>query len=78
MAKPRSFLNKIQRQVKMVVGNELLVKLQRQTDRTSGRIVLHDDDLERIPRYAFTYGNGGWEDRLTTIFSRHLGARLNQ
>jgi hypothetical protein len=21
-------------------------------------------DLERIPRYAFDYGNGGWENRL--------------
>jgi hypothetical protein len=57
---------------------QLLVKLQGQTNRTAGRIVLDGDDLEKIPRYAFTYGNGGWENRLTTIFARHLGARLNQ
>jgi hypothetical protein len=57
---------------------KLLVKLQGQTDRTSGRIDLEAGDLEKIPRYAFTYGNGGWEKRLTTIFARHLGAGLDQ
>ncbi len=57
---------------------QLLVKLQRQTNQASGRIVLHMNDLERILRYAFAYGNGGWEDRLTKIFARHLGAGLGQ
>ena len=35
-----------------------------------------DQELEQIPRYAFDYGQGGWEDRLRAIFSRHLGGSL--
>lgn len=42
-----------------------------------GTITLNDEQLERIPRYAFEYGNGGWEDRLTGIFGRTLGPRLD-
>jgi hypothetical protein len=55
----------------------LLVKLQKQTDHNTGRIYLTSNDLERIRRYAFGYGNGGWETRLTTIFSRSLGQTLS-
>jgi len=40
--------------------------------------VLTDVDLERIPRYAFDYGNGGFEGRLRRIFERHLGPNLNR
>lgn len=54
----------------------LLTDLQ---DRTAadGTLPLTDDHLEKIPRYAFEYGNGGWEDRLTRIFKRTLGPRLD-
>ncbi len=56
----------------------LLVRLQGNTDRTTGALTLTDNDLERIPRYAFDYGNGGWEGRLKGIFERHLGAQLGR
>lgn len=54
----------------------LLVQLQRRTKVNSGRIFLVPRDLERIRRYAFDYGNGGWEKRLTQIFGRCLGPDL--
>ena len=53
----------------------LLVKLQSQTD-SSGRLFLSNQLLERISRYAFCYGNGGWENRLVAIFGRVLGSGL--
>jgi len=56
----------------------LLVRLQRILDRNSGALTLEDDDLERIHRYAFVYGSGGWEQRLLDIFERHLGPNLDQ
>lgn len=55
-----------------------LVKLQEKTNRATGALSLSDSDLERIPRYAFDYGNGGWEGRLKSIFERHLGTRLGR
>ena len=55
-----------------------LVQLQRKTDRATGALRLSASDLERIPRYAFDYGNGGWEDRLRGIFEQHLGERLGR
>jgi hypothetical protein len=56
----------------------LLVKLQSQLNATTLEIGLDGSDLERIPRYAFDYGNGGWEERLRGIFERHLGSRLGR
>jgi hypothetical protein len=56
----------------------LLVKLQRQHAGATGEIALDDSDLERIPRYAFDYGNGGWESRLVGIFGRSLGPTLGR
>jgi hypothetical protein len=56
----------------------LLVKLQDQTDRNTGAITISEDDARRIRDYAFNYGNGGFENRLTGIFARHLGPRLDQ
>lgn len=56
----------------------LLVKLQSQYDESTMVIQLDDSDLERIPRYAFDYGNGGWEGRLLGAFSRHLGPNLGR
>lgn len=56
----------------------LLGRLRKRLDRKSGKLTLTSGDLERIPRYAFTYGNGGWEGRLCGIFSRHLGDTFDQ
>lgn len=56
----------------------LLVTLQELTDQPTGEITIPPRILERIRRYAFSYGNGGWENRLTSIFGRTLGARLDQ
>ena len=56
----------------------LLVGLRRKLNRATGNLELEDADLERIPRYAFDYGNGGWERRLVAIFSRTLGLRLGR
>jgi hypothetical protein len=56
----------------------LLVRLQRNINRTTGELSLSDQDLERIARYAFDYGNGGWEARLVGAFGRTLGPRLGR
>ncbi len=56
----------------------LMVSLQKRIDRTTGKLKLTPDDLERIPRYAFDYNNGGWENRLKSAFGRMLGARLGR
>jgi len=56
----------------------LLVTLQKRVKRESGAIKLTPNLLERIQRYAFDYGNGGWETRLTGIFARSLGPRLGR
>ena len=56
----------------------LLVRLQGNINRTTGELPLSDQDLERIARYAFDYGNGGWELRLVGAFGRTLGARLGR
>jgi len=57
---------------------KLLVTLQYLVDENSGAIELPQVLLERIPRYAFDYGNGGWESRLKSIFSRTLGENLGR
>jgi hypothetical protein len=56
----------------------LMVGLQRKCDQTTGKIVLSNDDLEKIPRYAFDYHMGGWEDRLMSVFTRTLGPGLGR
>jgi hypothetical protein len=56
----------------------LLVKLQRQYNPATNELTLDDSDLERIPRYAFDYGQGGWENRLAGIFGPALGPRLGR
>jgi hypothetical protein len=55
-----------------------LVQLQKNTNRAAGELTLNSQDLEKIPRYAFDYGNGGWEGRLKEIFQRHLGPQLGR
>ena len=56
----------------------LLVKMQNQLDQDTNRLELDDQDLERIPRYAYCYGQGGWESRLRKIFQRTLGPGLDR
>jgi hypothetical protein len=56
----------------------LLVKLQNHYNPATREISLDAEDLRRIPAYAFDYGRGGWEARLTGIFGRVLGPRLGR
>lgn len=56
----------------------LIVSLQDRVGPSNNSLTLTDDDLERIPRYAFDYGNGGWENQLTSVFGNHLGLRLGR
>jgi len=57
---------------------QLLVEFQGLLNRNTGSLVLNDEHEEKIPRYAFDYKNGGWEDRLKGIFSRTLGDNLGR
>jgi hypothetical protein len=54
----------------------LLVTLQELTNEATGEISIPPRIAERIRVYAFTYGNGGWEKRLTDVFGRTLGNDL--
>ena len=56
----------------------LILKLRSQFNRDTNEIVLYPDDLERIPRYAFDYKDGGWQLTLKKIFSRVLGDNLGR
>ena len=56
----------------------LIVGLQKKCNRPTGAISLTARDRERIRRYAFKYGNGGWESRLVAIFGHHLGPLLDK
>jgi len=56
----------------------LMVTLQDITDASSQKMYLPPHLIERIRRYAFDYKNGGWEERIKAIFSRHLGSDLDQ
>lgn len=55
----------------------LMVTLQDITDPTTHQMYLPVHLIERIRRYAFDYNNGGWEDRIKGIFSRHLGPDIS-
>jgi hypothetical protein len=57
---------------------QLLVELQGSLNRQNGALALSDENKEKIPRYAFDYKNGGWENRLKGIFSRALGDNLGR
>ena len=56
----------------------LMAKLQNQYDPATGQLPLDDADLERIPRYAFDYENGGWQGRLVGALGRNLGPNLGR
>ena len=57
---------------------QLLVKLQRQLNTKTNELLLDDDDIRKIPQYAYSYGQGGWQNRLELIFSRTLGCTLGR
>ncbi len=56
----------------------LMVSLQRRVNRATNNLLLTNDDLRRIPKYAFDFGNGGWENRLIAAFGRVLGPKLGR
>ncbi len=56
----------------------LLVRLQGKVNRATGGIDPDEKDLSDIPRLAFDYRNGGWQNRLIAIFGRTLGATLGR
>ncbi|MGI8840448.1 MAG: hypothetical protein ACR2F8_06685 [Caulobacteraceae bacterium] len=55
-----------------------LVSLQDRVKSPKNSLTLNQEDLEKIPRYAFDYKNGGWQKSLTAIFGRHLGDHLGR
>jgi hypothetical protein len=56
-----------------------MVHLQKKFRTGMQDIVLDEDDLEKIPHYAFDYpSGGGWETRLKLIFERELGPNLGR
>lgn len=56
----------------------LIEALQQKLDPITGHLALSTSDLEKIGRYAFDYGNGGFEGRLRKIFERELGPKLGR
>ena len=66
---------------KPIVGQggfqSMMNNLRARADQSTGNIEISDDDLERIQRYAFQYGGGGFEARLRSIFERTLGPNLS-
>jgi len=59
------------------VGGGFQGLIRRLQNQLKGQLTLDDDDLEVISRYAFDYGNGGYEQRLRAIFERTLGPNLD-
>ena len=56
----------------------LIESLGSRLDKATGQIELTAADLERIPRYAFDYKQGAWQERLVGVFGRALGAKLGR
>ena len=56
----------------------MLVGFQKSLRRSTHELKLSDEDVERIARYAFDMGNGGWQTRLVGIFGRALGPNLGR
>ena len=55
----------------------LIVKFQRDIDRSTGRLEIASSDLARIRHYAFDMGHGSWEKWLRAAFERTLGSKLD-
>ena len=51
----------------------LMRRLQGQYRKGTQELLVTDEDLSDIQKYAFDYKQGGWEDDLKTIFERHVG-----
>lgn len=58
-------------------GFQSFLRALRRRSAAGGMLRLSPTDLERVKRYAFDYGNGGWEGRLRAMFERHLGPNLD-
>ena len=56
----------------------LLLHLWYRLDEGTGEVYLPQLLLERIHRYAFSYGNADWRRNLRKIFRRTLGANLDR
>lgn len=56
----------------------LMETLLLRTNNTTKQIHLNQELFERIHRYAFAYGSGGWENALVAIFGRLLGPKLDK
>lgn len=56
----------------------MMVAFKKNLRRPTSELKLSDDDIERIARYAFDMGNGGWQSRLVGIFGRVLGPKLGR
>ena len=54
-------------------GFQSLLRGLQQKLQADGHLNLSVDDLEKIPRYARKYKQGGYEDKLKAIFGNHLG-----
>lgn len=48
----------------------LIKKLQSQYSDKDKRIILENEDIERIARYSSKYGGGGWQERLSALMTR--------
>lgn len=57
---------------------QLMVRLRCNLNQCTHQLTLSEQDLETIPRYAFDYKNGGWQNRLVGIFGRTLGSNLGR
>jgi len=57
---------------------DLIRKLHAHLEQETGKLTLDDDDRERIPGYAFDYGNGGYEERLKAVFEHTPGTGLGR
>lgn len=55
-----------------------IIRLQEKLRRGTQELILTDDELEEIQRYAFDYNQGGWQQRLLAIFERTLGPELGR
>lgn len=55
-----------------------LARMYDDVDKKTGRLKLTYPDLGRIPRYAFDYHGGGWQQRLKSVFERSLGPTLGR
>lgn len=55
----------------------LIVGFQKRLNKTTGHLTITSTDIEGIQRYAFSYKQGGWQNRLQAIFGRSLGSKLD-